>query len=87
MDPVSRRQLWELVQKNREGRAILLTTHFMDEADVLGDRIAIVKEGRLRALGTAKFLKQRFGLGYLLRMSLAEDAKPQSIASDIQTHR
>jgi ATP-binding cassette subfamily A (ABC1) protein 3 len=38
LDPVSRRQLWELVQKNRQNRAILLTTHFMDEADVLGDR-------------------------------------------------
>ena len=73
LDPVSRRQLWELVQRNREGRAILLTTHFMDEADVLGDRIAIVKEGRLRALGTSKFLKNRFGLGYLLRMSLRGD--------------
>jgi ABC-type multidrug transport system ATPase subunit len=74
LDPVSRRQLWELVQKNRAGRAILLTTHFMDEADVLGDRIAIVKEGRLRAMGTSKFLKQRFGLGYLLKMSLSEGA-------------
>ena len=74
MDPVSRRQLWDLVQRNREGRAILLTTHFMDEADVLGDRIAIVKEGRLRALGSSKFLKARFGLGYLLRMSLNHNA-------------
>ena len=73
LDPLSRRQLWDLVQRNREGRAILLTTHFMDEADVLGDRIAIVKEGRLRALGTSKFLKNRFGLGYLLRMSLRSD--------------
>lgn len=50
LDPVSRRHLWELVQQNRVNRAILLTTHFMDEADILGDRIAIVKEGRLRAL-------------------------------------
>lgn len=72
LDPVSRRQLWDLVQKNRAGRAILLTTHFMDEADVLGDRIAIVKEGRLRAIGSARFLKERFGLGYMLRMSMRE---------------
>ena len=57
LDPVSRRQLWELIDKNRKGRAILLTTHFMDEADVLGDRIAIVKEGRLRCLGSLRFLK------------------------------
>ena len=72
LDPVSRRQLWELVQRNRAGRAILLTTHFMDEADVLGDRIAIVKEGRMRAIGTSRFLKERFGLGYMLRMSMRE---------------
>jgi ATP-binding cassette subfamily A (ABC1) protein 3 len=84
LDPVSRRQLWELVQRNREGRAILLTTHFMDEADVLGDRIAVVKEGRLRALGTAKFLKSRFGLGYLLRMSLTDNAQPKAIAEEVK---
>jgi ATP-binding cassette subfamily A (ABC1) protein 3 len=86
LDPVSRRQLWELVQSNREGRAILLTTHYMDEADVLGDRIAVVKEGRLRALGTSRFLKQRFGLGYLLRMSLDDsNVKPQAIIEVVQS--
>lgn len=84
LDPVSRRQLWELVQKNRAGRAILLTTHFMDEADVLGDRIAIVKEGRLRALGTARFLKSRFGIGYLLRMSTREAINPEPIVQAVQ---
>jgi ATP-binding cassette, subfamily A (ABC1), member 3 len=42
----------------------------MDEADVLGDRIAIVKEGRLRAIGSSRFLKVRFGMGYLLRASV-----------------
>ena len=43
-----------------------------------GDRIAVVKEGRLRALGTSRFLKQRFGLGYLLRMSLAAGTGAQA---------
>eukprot|EP01039_Chlorochromonas_danica_P002043 gene2043-2228_t len=86
LDPVSRRQLWELVQKNRKGRAILLTTHFMDEADVLGDRIAIVKEGRLRALGSARFLKQRFGVGYVLRMSLKEGTQVDPIVQLVQSH-
>eukprot|EP01038_Epipyxis_sp_PR26KG_P005687 gene5687-7851_t len=83
LDPVSRRQLWELVQKNRQGRAILLTTHFMDEADVLGDRIAIVKEGRLRAIGTSKFLKKRFGIGYMLRMSLKEESNPNNVLEEV----
>ncbi len=53
----------------------------MDEADVLGDRIAIVKEGRLCALGTSKFLKQRFGLGYQLKMSLLVDANVPRIVA------
>jgi len=83
LDPVSRRQLWELIERNREGRAILLTTHFMDEADVLGDRIAIVKEGRLRCLGSSRFLKTNFGLGYLLRCSLTQAAQPNQILTSI----
>lgn len=53
--------------------------HFMDEADVLGDRIAVVKQGRLRALGTSKYLKKRFGMGYLLRMSLAGGLPAESV--------
>jgi ATP-binding cassette subfamily A (ABC1) protein 3 len=81
LDPVSRRQLWELVEKNRAGRAILLTTHFMDEADVLGDRIAIVKEGSLCALDTSQSLKQQFGQDYLLKMSLMGTADVSCIVA------
>jgi ATP-binding cassette subfamily A (ABC1) protein 3 len=57
----------------------------MDEADVLGDRIAIVKDGRLRALGTSKYLKQRFGLGYQLKMSLTESATVTRIVERVQS--
>lgn len=85
LDPVSRRQLWELVQRNRKGRAILLTTHFMDEADVLGDRMAIVKEGRIRALGTSAYLKKQFGLGYLFRMSLEEGCNVHNIQTAVSS--
>lgn len=46
----------------------------MDEADVLGDRVAIIKKGRMRAMGTAAFLKATFGVGYFLRLSLQEGA-------------
>lgn len=51
------------------GRAVVLTTHSMEEADVLGDRIAIMAKGRLRCIGTALHLKQRFGAGYTLTLS------------------
>ena len=49
-------------------RTILLSTHFMDEADVLGDRIAIISEGKLRCLGSSLFLKSHFGDGYHLTL-------------------
>ncbi|RHZ28886.1 hypothetical protein DYB31_013829, partial [Aphanomyces astaci] len=48
MDPYSRRSSWEIILNNRYNRIIVLTTHFMDEADILGDRIAIMAEGELR---------------------------------------
>jgi ABC-type multidrug transport system ATPase subunit len=45
MDTTSRRKLWEMLKKNKTGKIIILTTHYMDEADILGDRIAIMSEG------------------------------------------
>ena len=50
------------------GRTILLSTHHMDEADVLGDRIAIISNGTLKCCGSALFLKRMFGEGYHLRI-------------------
>ena len=45
MDTTARRRMWEMLKKNKAGKIIILTTHFMDEADILGDRIAIMAEG------------------------------------------
>ena len=45
MDPEARRGIWDLLQMEKKNRTILLTTHFMEEADVLGDRIAIMAKG------------------------------------------
>ena len=47
-------------------QVVLLTTHFMDEADLLADRKAIISHGSLRCYGSSLFLKNRFGLGYHL---------------------
>ena len=66
VDPYSRRHLWGLLQRRKQGRLMLLTTHFMDEADILADRKAIVSAGKLRCCGSSMFLKNRFGLGYHL---------------------
>ncbi|KAK7486553.1 hypothetical protein BaRGS_00022219, partial [Batillaria attramentaria] len=66
MDPAARRQTWDVLQRNRAGRTLLLSTHFMDEADLLGDRIAIMAEGVVKCCGTSMFLKKLYGAGYHL---------------------
>lgn len=68
MDPSARRALWDLLQKEKKGRTMVLTTHFMDEADLLGDRIAILAGGELQCCGSSFFLKKRFGAGYRIIM-------------------
>jgi ATP-binding cassette subfamily A (ABC1) protein 3 len=47
MDTASRRRLWDMLKRNKAGKIIILTTHYMDEADILGDRIAIMAEGKV----------------------------------------
>ncbi|CAG9094857.1 unnamed protein product [Plutella xylostella] len=66
MDPASRRALWHLLQQEKKDRAMILTTHFMDEADYLGDRIAIMSGGKLQCVGSPYFLKKHYGVGYTL---------------------
>ncbi|GLD97436.1 hypothetical protein PINS_up006120 [Pythium insidiosum] len=73
MDPYSRRSTWEILLNNRNDRVMVLTTHFMDEADILGDRIAIMAEGELRCCGSSLFLKNRYGAGY--NLTLVKDDK------------
>ena len=78
MDPYSRRATWELLQRHKAGRVIVLTTHFLEEADILGDRIAIMSEGHVRTSGSSLFLKTRFGAGYLLSISISRSGRASS---------
>ncbi|CAL8327347.1 unnamed protein product [Lota lota] len=68
VDPYARRGIWELLLKYRQGRTIILSTHHMDEADILGDRIAIISHGKMRCCGSSLFLKKCFGRGYYLTL-------------------
>ncbi|XP_059079473.1 cholesterol transporter ABCA5-like isoform X1 [Tigriopus californicus] len=70
VDPYSRRHLWSVLKERKEGKVILLTTHFMDEADILADRKAIVSDGKVRCYGSSLFLKNKFGVGYHLTLVL-----------------
>ncbi|KAJ6794817.1 ABC transporter A family member 1 [Iris pallida] len=84
MDPYSMRSTWQLIKKIKKGRIVLLTTHSMDEADVLGDRIAIMSNGCLRCCGSSLFLKHRYGVGYTL--TITKTTPSASVAADI-VHR
>jgi ATP-binding cassette, subfamily A (ABC1), member 12 len=67
MDPYARRFTWACLQAaKRENRTIILCTHYLDEAEIIGDRIAIMASGSVRCAGSPLFLKQKFGLGYIL---------------------
>lgn len=66
MDTSARRFVWEMLKNYKSGRIIVLTTHYMEEADFLGDRIGIMGEGKLICCGSSVFLKNKFGVGYNL---------------------
>ncbi|ODN05940.1 ATP-binding cassette sub-family A member 3 [Orchesella cincta] len=75
MDPGARRAIWldiiiiyymDLIQAEKKNRTVLLSTHFMEEADLLGDRIAIMAEGELQCVGSSLYLKKKYGGGYHL---------------------
>ena len=66
MDISARRQLWNMLKEQKKDRIILLTTHYMDEADILGDRIGVMHQGKMTCLGSSMFLKNKFGVGYVM---------------------
>ncbi|KAL1529048.1 hypothetical protein AB1Y20_000011 [Prymnesium parvum] len=75
MDPRSRRSVWDFVEASRAGRATLLTTHFMDEADVLCSRVVIVSKGTCAATGSPADLKAQYASGYHLSLALRPSAR------------
>ena len=68
LDIQARRQLWNMLREYKKDKIILLTTHYMDEADILGDRIGIMTQGQMTCLGSSMFLKSRFGVGYVMTL-------------------
>jgi len=83
LDPISKRQLWDIVCTSKNNRSVILTTHSMEEADVLCDRISIIDHGRLQCIGTPLHLKNKFGFGYRLYVS-AVPGEPDSVQTVTQ---
>ena len=83
MDITSRRNLWEILKRQCDGKIIILTTHYMEEASVLGQRIGIINAGHMKCLGSPLFLIEKYGKYMSLNISKDEDAEDEKIVEFI----
>lgn len=72
LDPENKRQIWDILSTCKEGKSMILTTHIMEEAEVLTDRIGIIINGELKCLGSKFKLKREYGKGFKLTLSIEE---------------
>ncbi|XP_004946289.2 ATP-binding cassette sub-family A member 10 [Gallus gallus] len=79
LDPLSRHHVWNLLKEHRAGRVILFSTQFMDEADILADRKAFISRGRLKCVGSSLFLKNKWGIGYHLRIHVSDSCDVENV--------
>lgn len=75
LDPESRRELWNILLDMRKDHTIFITTHYMEEAEALADKIAIISHGQLLCYGPSIQLKRRFETGYILKLLTSEPFK------------
>ncbi|XP_049877251.1 phospholipid-transporting ATPase ABCA3-like [Pectinophora gossypiella] len=80
LDVEARRELWDMLLSLRGDRALVLTTHFMEEADVLGDRIAALHLGKLRCHATPMFLKKAVGSGFRVNITTVQEPDVEKIS-------
>ena len=86
VDVGTRRFIWDRVLASVGGRVILLTTHYMDEADALAQRIGIMAAGRLRVLGSPQHLKSRHGGGYRVELKAANAHSDAALTALVHSH-
>ncbi|XP_040186089.1 ABC-type organic anion transporter ABCA8-like [Rana temporaria] len=86
LDPFSRHRVWSVLKERKAGHVTLFSTQFMDEADILADRKAVLSNGRLKCVGSSFFLKRKWGIGYHLRMQVTPSCDTEAITSLIKQH-
>ncbi|CAF3610572.1 unnamed protein product [Rotaria sordida] len=85
IDPYNRRLIWTIIQKMKDaGKCVILTTHFLEEADILSDRIAIMSHGQLQASGTPDFLKKQTEYEYRLFIDKQDMCNTDNVAQFIR---
>ncbi|NWQ92203.1 ABCAA protein, partial [Burhinus bistriatus] len=85
MDPNGQRRVWKMIRaalKTKETGAIL-TTHYMEEAETVCDRVAIMVSGQLRCIGSIQYLKNKFGKGYLLEIKVKDPERTDLLHAEI----
>jgi ABC-2 type transport system ATP-binding protein len=83
LDPQARRQVWDLIEALKAaGRTIVLTTHYMEEAERLADRVAIVDHGRVIALGTPRELIASLGAEHVVEFALSDGPRPDGVLDE-----
>jgi len=74
LDPQARRAVWEVIRKLKgEGRTVMLTTHYLEEAEELADRVAIMKHGKIVAMGTTEEIESKYGSGQKMIVKAKDD--------------
>ncbi|XP_053425642.1 cholesterol transporter ABCA5 isoform X1 [Nycticebus coucang] len=86
MDPCSRHIVWNLLKYGKASRVTVFSTHFMDEADILADRKAVISQGMLKCVGSSIFLKSKWGIGYRLSMHIDKYCATESLSSLVKQH-
>ncbi|CAF2516694.1 unnamed protein product [Rotaria sp. Silwood2] len=86
LDPSNRRLLWDWLRKMKEGKTLLLTTHFMEESDALSDRIIIISNGVIKADGTSAKLKEQYGSGYKLIINKQNNYGTNEIENELRNY-
>ncbi|KAB1265912.1 ATP-binding cassette sub-family A member 5 [Camelus dromedarius] len=86
MDPCSRHIVWNLLKYRKSSRVTVFSTHFMDEADILADRKAVISQGMLKCVGSSIFLKSKWGIGYRLSMYIDRYCATESLSSLVKQH-
>ncbi|KAM4824071.1 LOW QUALITY PROTEIN: ATP-binding cassette sub-family A member 6-like [Urocitellus parryii] len=85
IDPTGQQQIWQAIQaavKSTE-KSVLLTTHYLAEAEALCDRVAIMVSGRLRCIGSIQHLKRKFGKDYILELKVKEPSQVPLVHTEI----
>lgn len=76
MDPASRRKVWKLLLEIKEQKkSIIWTTHHLEEAEKIADRIGIMSKGKLEIIGTVNEIKNKFGMGHIFTVSIKKNEK------------